>query len=295
MQILVTGARGKVGRHAVAAAVAAGHRVTASDIGAPSYGPPIDPAAPPYIRADLRDYGETAGLIQTVQPDVVVHTAGLPDPVHDPAHIVFGTNTMTTFNVAEAVFRCGVGRLVYTSSETATGFMSAQGGPQLPDYLPVDEEHPIRPHEPYALSKYLGEQILDALVRRSTATAVSVRPSLVLEPGEYASFVAPLQASAKKAVKPFFNQWSYVDADDLGELIVLAATANTPGHEVVYAAQPDNMLGRPLAELLELAYGDSAPPLGTLDRPDAGPESIAKARKLFGWDPKRSWRDHLPS
>jgi UDP-glucose 4-epimerase len=294
MRILVTGARGKVGSRVVAAAQAAGHKVTAADVVPATYGPPADPGEAPYLKADLRDYGEAVGLVQKAQPDVVVHAAGIPSPAHDPSYVVFDTNTLANFHVAEAVARCGVGRLVYLSSETVPGFITAER-PFLPDYLPVDEAHPARPQDGYALSKFVGERICDALVQRSDATAVSVRPSFVLSPDDYTGFVARLQAASQDKVRPFFNQWSYVDVDDLADLVLLAAVADTPGHEVVYAAQPDNLLGRPLAELLRLAYGASAPPLREVSRPDAGGIAIDRARELFGWDPKRSWRDHLPA
>ena len=35
--------------------------------------------------------------------------------------------------------------------------------PPLPDYLPVDEDHPRRPQDPYGLTKIVGEQLCDAL------------------------------------------------------------------------------------------------------------------------------------
>ncbi|HEX3957715.1 MAG TPA: hypothetical protein VHZ03_13950 [Trebonia sp.] len=50
-------------------------------------------------------------------------------------------------------------------------------------------------------------------------------------------------------------------------------------------------MGLPLAEMLTQAYGEDAPPVRALDRPDAGGICIAKARAMFGWNPKRSWRD----
>jgi UDP-glucose 4-epimerase len=287
MRILVTGARGKVGSRVVTAALAAGHRVTTTDIGTPVYGP--EPGKPPYIRADLTDYGQAVAVVQRARPDVVVHTAGIPDPAHDAPHVVFATNASATYNVAEAVARTGVRRLVYLSSETVPGFVTAER-PFLPDYLPVDEEHPVRPQDGYALSKAVGEVICDALVRRADVDVVSVRPSLVLTADTYADVVPYVQGSGGRRIP---NQWSYVDADDLAELVVLAATADTEGHEVVYAAQPDNLLGRPLAEAVEEAYGTSAPPLRELARPDAGGIAIDKARTMFGWDPQRSWRDHV--
>ena len=74
---------------------------------------------------------------------------------------------------------------------------------------------------------------------------------------------------------------------------MVAAEATTAGHEVVYAAQSDNIMGRPFVELVHAALGDQAPPLRPLDRDDAGGISIGKARRLFGWTPKRFWRDYL--
>ncbi|MBN9789964.1 MULTISPECIES: NAD(P)-dependent oxidoreductase [unclassified Pseudonocardia] len=285
MRILVTGALGKVGAATVAAARAAGHEVTASDQAPPSYGP-TDPDAAPYVRADLTDLGRTVDLVGRVRPDAVVHTAGIPEPFQDTEVAVFETNVGALFHVIEAVRTVGVPRLVVMSSETAPGYMT--GDPvQLPDRLPVDEEHPLRPREAYALTKVLGEQMVDALVRRTDnatpVTAVSIRPSLVTTPEVYEGYVRRLREGP---VEPSFNQWTFVDADDLGDLVVRAATADTPGHEVVYAAQPDNVLGEPLADLVAAAYGDDAPPIGELERPDAGALSIAKARRLFGWEPR---------
>jgi UDP-glucose 4-epimerase len=288
MRILVTGARGKVGSRVVGAAQAAGHKVTATDIGAPVYGMP-EPGQAPYVRADLTDYGQAIATVQRARPDVVVHAAGIPDPAHDAPHVVFATNVTATFNVAEAVARSGVRRLVYVSSETVPGFVTAER-PFLPDYLPVDEEHPVRPQDGYGLSKAVGEAICDALVRRADVAVVSVRPSFVITADTYASVLPVVQGGRSR---PIPNQWSYVDADDLADLLVRAAVADTSGHEIVYAAQPDNLLGRPLAELLREAYGTAAPPLRELPRPDAGGIAIDKARKLFGWDPQRSWRDHM--
>jgi nucleoside-diphosphate-sugar epimerase len=254
---------------------------------ASGYGPPF--GGVPYLHADLTDYGQTVAVVLRARPEVVVHTAGIPEPTHDAAHVIFANNAVSTFNVAEAVARTGVRRLVYTSSETALGFVTAERR-WLPDYLPVDEDHPLRPQDGYALSKAVGEHICDALVRRSDVTAVSVRPSLVLTPQTYRDVREGVVADPRMGA---FNQWSYVDADDLAELLVLAAAGDTSGHEVVYAAQPDNIAGLPLADLLAAVHGDAAPPMRPLDRPDAGGISIAKARKVFGWSPQRSWRDHI--
>lgn len=288
MRVLITGARGKVGSFAASAFQAAGHRVTLTDIVPASYGLPDGPTLR-YFKADLTDFGAAASVVMTVTPDVIIHTAGIPDNSHDPGPTIFANNIVATYNITEAAARTGVGRLVVTSSETALGFVTAER-PFLPDYLPVDEEHPRRPQEAYSLSKSLGEDLCDSFVRRCDGTAVSIRPSLVLAPNDYPRMAALLQRPG-----PSFNHWSYIDVQDLAELIVLAATASTSGHEVIYAAQSDNYLGRPFVELVQETFGERAPALRDLERDDASGISNAKARRLFGWDPKRSWRDYLPA
>lgn len=152
-------------------------------------------------------------MLGRARPQAVMHTAAIPDPVHDPAHVVFATNTTIAFNVAEAVAQLRVPRLVSLSSETIPGFVTAER-PFLPDYLPVDEAHLVRPQDAYALSKSVSEHIIDALVRRADVTAVSVRASLVFTPDMYRDFLTALQAAP---LRPIPNQWSYVDVRDLAD------------------------------------------------------------------------------
>jgi UDP-glucose 4-epimerase len=286
-RVLITGGRGKVGRHAADALAARGHHVVLTDIAGARYGP-APQGALPYVRADLTDYGQVVGTVVKAAPEVIVHAAGIPDPAHDAPSVIFSNNVLSTFNIAEASARLGVRRLVYISSETALGFITAER-PDAPDYIPVDERHPVRPQDAYALSKALGERICDAVVLRSDVTAVSIRPSLVLDDDDYPNILPRFQGSPETTG---FNIWSYVDVRDLAELIALAAEADTAGHEVVYAAAPDNMIGTPLAELVTRAWPDRATTLRPLDRDDASGIDCSKARQLFGWRTTRSWREH---
>jgi nucleoside-diphosphate-sugar epimerase len=88
------------------------------------------------------------------------------------------------------------------------------------------------------------------------------------------------------------NLWSYIDAYDLADAIVLATESELSGHEVFYIASPDNVGGRNFGEILHQYYGDKIE-LRPTSRPDASGISTEKAQRMLGWTPKRSWRDYL--
>ena len=284
MKVLVTGANGKVGGAVSAALLGAGHEVVATDLARPVFERQLE-GEPAYLQADLTDAGHAYAVARGV--DAVVHAAAIPDPAHNPPAVVFGNNLMAAFNVLEAAVRSGVRRFVNVSSETVPGYFFPER-PFLPDYLPVDEEHPVRPQDPYAIAKHFGEQLMDAAVRRSDLRCLSVRPSWVQWEGNYERNLGP----DVRDPGPSSGFWSYVDLYDLAELIRLAVESDLPGHEVVYGASPDNSTGRPLAELVRRHYGDRVP-LRPLAREDASGISCAKAERLLGWRPTRSWRDYL--
>ena len=152
---------GKVGTATAAALVTAGHEVTCTDLMRGVFERP-QPGEPAYLQADLTSAGDAFAVVRGM--NAVVHAAAIPDPTHNPPATVFQNNLMATFNVLEAAVRFGVSRFVNISSETVPGFFFPER-PFLPDYVPVDEDHPIRPQDPYALSKYFGELLMDAAVR----------------------------------------------------------------------------------------------------------------------------------
>lgn len=285
MKVVITGSRGKVGRATVQAFVDAGHDVLGVDLVQPVF----DAGAPVpgrYVKADLTDAGSAYSVVAGA--DAVVHMAAIPQPTGNPPHVVFQTNMMSTFNLLEAAVRFGVPRFVNVSSESVIGHFFPER-PFLPDYVPVDEQHPLYPQDPYALSKVFSEQMMDAAVRRSDIRAISIRPSTVHTDDNYEVNLGPQIRDASN-LSP--NFWSYIDVDDLADALVLAAESDLPGHEVFYIASPDNAGGRDFAATVREYYGDQVE-LRELDRVDASGISIAKARRMLGYDPKRSWRDHL--
>lgn len=285
MRILVTGARGKVGAASVTALQSAGHDVTACDLTPPVF-ERAPAGAPRYLRADLADAGDAFAAVRG--QDAVIHAAAIPDPTHNAPHRVFQNNLMATFNCLEAAVRFGVPRFVNVSSETVPGFFFPER-PFVAEYAPVDEDHPIRPQDPYALAKHFGEQLMDAAVRRSDVRCVSIRPSWVQWEGNYEHNLGP---AVRDPAEPSVSFWSYIDVYDLADALRLAAESDLDGHEVMYIASPDNYTGRPLAELVRRDHG-GAVALGDLSREDASGISCAKAERLLGYAPSRSWRDYL--
>jgi nucleoside-diphosphate-sugar epimerase len=284
MRILVTGARGKLGAATLHHLLRTGHEVTAVDRLPPVY---ERAGQVRYVQADLTDAGHAAAVVPG--HDAVVHAAGIPSPVKNPPHEVFGTNLMATYHTVEAAERSGVGRFVHLSSETVPGFSYPKRYFHA-QYVPIDELHPVAPQDTYALSKWFGEQLMDAAVARSDVTAVSVRPTWVQWEGNIERNVGPIVRARGEDKSASF--WSYVVVDDLAELLTTAATADITGHEVVYAAAADNANGLPLHDLVRRHFGDAVR-LRPVPRADASGISCVKADKLLGWAPLRSWRDLL--
>jgi nucleoside-diphosphate-sugar epimerase len=287
VKVLVTGSRGKVGRALVPTLTRAGHDVRATDLALPTWDR-IEPGEPEdYWQADLTDSGAAYAVVRGC--DAVVHTAAIPQPVHNPPHVVFGNNLMSTFNVVEACVAWGVGRLVSFSSETVPGFIFAHR-PFRPDYLPVDEDHPVRPQDPYALAKWFGELMCDRAVERSELRCTTIRPSWVQDEGSYERNLGPIVRDPSVLIG---NYCSYVDVHDLCDAVVLALATDLPGHEVFYVASPDTIGGHPLADTVATHYDGAGIELRPTERPDASAVSSAKAQRLLGWRPTRSWRDYL--
>lgn len=285
MKVVITGAHGKVGRAATQSLIEAGHDVLATDLTRPRFDPEPEGSAR-YQMADLTDAGEAFAVIRGAE--AVVHAAAIPDPLHNPPHVVFRTNLMATFNVLEASIRFGVKRFVNISSETVPGFCFPERE-ILPVYAPVDERHPVHPQDPYALSKYFGELLMNAAVERSDIRCISLRPSWVQNEDNYEQNLGP-QVRGPAGLSA--NLWSYVDVYDLADAIVLATESDLPGHEVFYIASADNFGSRNFGEILNQLYGDKIE-LRPTSRPDASGISSEKAQRMLGWTPKRSWRNYL--
>lgn len=232
-------------------------------------------------QADLTDRGDVFDLVTKFDPDAVVHWGAIPDPTGHAGGHVFENNVVSTYNVLDSAGRVGAD-VVWASSESAYGFPFAAETP-LPDYLPVDEDHPVRPEDPYGTSKVVGEDVAEMVVRQYGVSVVSIRPSWIQYPGEYeCQAVDPTEGGVG-------NFWSYVDVRDIVGVVEAALEADVEGHEPVLAAAAENYVGRPTVELVEDWFGE-VPDEVNLEGEESA-MSTAKAGEVFGWEPQHSWRD----
>jgi nucleoside-diphosphate-sugar epimerase len=274
--VVVTGGSGKAGRAVVADLVAHGYEVTNVDAAASR-----NPDEPTLI-ADLTDLGQTIEALGGA--DAVIHLAAIPAPNVLPDGETFRVNMMSTYNVFSAATQLGLEKVVWASSETLIGLPFER---EQPRYAPIDEEHPRLPEFHYALSKLAGEVIAEQFNRWTGIPFVALRYSNVMEEADYLRFPAFSEDPQSRA----WNLWGYVDARDVAQCTRLALERDVPGAEAFLVAAADTCMTQPSADLMAEFYPDV--PIRT---PVPGHEtllSIAKARRILGYRPAHSWRDHF--
>ncbi|MET4635987.1 NAD-dependent epimerase/dehydratase family protein [Kaistia defluvii] len=280
MRIVITGSSGLLGRHVAAAAVAAGHDV----LGIDSVPPPAG-SGWRHVTADLTDLGIAMQLVRDA--DAVFHIAAIPRPTGRAAAEVFQTNMALAYNVIEASALSGVTRFVYASSFSIFGYPFFTNWPkQL--YLPIDDNHPAGPQDAYGLSKWLGEEMVQAAVARGAFTAVSLRMPWVQTPEGFAGQIGPRRASGDAGR----DLWSYIDARDAADAFLLALQAPVEGHARVMISAADSYMDEPTAELAERAFPDvTRNPMPGF----ASTFDLDNARRTLGYEPRHSWRDYPTS
>ena len=117
-----------------------------------------------FRATDHTERAEALDLIAEFRPEAIVHFVAYPTPTRHADGRVFETNTMSTYDTLVAASQAGA-RIVWALSESTYGFPFAEE-PFLPDALPITEDHPKRPEDPYGTSKVVGEEIRRMVARR---------------------------------------------------------------------------------------------------------------------------------
>lgn len=148
MRIMVTGGAGFIGSHIVDYAIAEGHEVLIVDDLSRGYEKNINPKAK-FVKCDISSEA-LEEVFRTFKPEVVIHHAAQIDvqcsikqPMHDAK-----VNVLGTINILECMRKYGAKKIIYPSSAAIYG---------NPQYLPVDEKHPVQPLSPYGITKYVPE------------------------------------------------------------------------------------------------------------------------------------------
>ena len=275
--IVVTGAAGRLGRMVVQLLVDQGREVLATDQ------LDADDLPTEFVRCDLVD-AEAAGDVLK-GAEAVVHMGAIPGPLRDPPRVIFDNNVASTFNVMMSAAELGLRRVVFSSSAFGMGW-AHEGDAFVPLYLPLDEEHPMMPFEPYGLSKQVGEDIGRMIARNSDTTVVSLRFTNVALPEVISEFPwpAPTPDSPLTLV-----MWAYADARDVAEAHALALDAEIEEYEAFMLAQPSSRFEEPTIDLVRNNFGDRIEIREGLDG-TASVISTEKAQRLLGWTPRHDWR-----
>lgn len=283
-KVLVTGGSGAVGRYVVDELLQHGYRVGVLDLVAPL------PVQLVFHQADILDLDAVLRAMDGY--DAVIHVAGIPHPLNDPAKRVFDVNVNGTFNTLEAAAQHGIDKVVMTSSESTLGFAFMTHVMQ-PVSLPIDEQHPNRPQDPYGLSKVVCEQICRSYSARYLMRTVCLRaPWIWLPQAAQRPFYQNLVTDYPSWSK---NLWAFVDARDVATAHRLALESRLESlHEAFFITAAENWTGLDSRDLLARFYPDVAAKAIAPDLVGAASLiSHAKARRMLGYKPRFGVRDTL--
>ena len=219
--------------------------------------------------------------------DWVFHLAGIGDivPSIENPKQYYDCNVTGTFNVLESSRAVGVKKIIYAASSTCYG---------IPDNYPTAETADIRPQFPYALTKYMGEQLIMHWSQTYNIPAISLRLFNVYGPrsrtsGAYGAVFGVFLAQ-KLAEKPYTivgdgkQTRDFTCVSDIAAAFIAAAESDVSGEIINIGSDNTYSVNR----LVELLDGDVVHIPKRPGEPDCTWADISKARKLLNWKPKVS-------
>lgn len=274
MKIAVAGCDGFVGRYVCKQLAEKGHDVIKIDI---SQG------------IDLCD----RSVIEDIKPvECFIHLANLvyvPASYEDPEKF-YRINYLTTLNALE-ICRKFKARLIYASSYVYG----------TPEYLPVDENHPINPFNPYAQTKVICEKLCEGYHRDFKVNVSILRPFNLYGVGQGGMLLIPeiisqlKEGKDKIQLKAASPRRDYVNVVDVAAAIV-ACTEDTNDFDIYNVCSGESVSVREITEIVnkhlktkvEFLFAES-------DRPNEVNETRGSCEKLksIGWNPTVSFEEGI--
>lgn len=293
MTDVVTGGAGFIGSHLVDRLVADGRQVRVIDNfrkGSPQNLEQHEGCkSVEIVRADVTDLDALGHALEGAER--VFHLAALADIVPSIEHpeIYFQSNVVGTLNVLQAAHAVGVKRLVYAASSSCYG---------IPDEYPTSEAAEIRPQYPYALTKYMGEQLVTHWGEVYNLPALSLRFFNVYGPrvrtdGAYGAvfgvFLAQLIAGKPLTIVGDGTQTrDFTFVTDAVDALITAADSDKSGNILNVGSRNTYSVNR----LVELLGANSVVHIPKRPgEPDCTWADVAKIERVLGWRAKVSFED----
>lgn len=222
--------------------------------------------------------------------EVLFHMAGVTNISlsFEKPHYVYVNNVVGTLNMLEWCRKNDVKKMVFLST-----FVYG-----VPQYLPVDEEHPAAPTNPYSTSKLIAEEICQAYCRDYGLNIAVLRLFNVYGPGQKPDFVIPriieqlptgkvqLGASAPKR--------DFVYVDDVVDSIVSASLSEINGFEIFNIGSGISFSIKEIAAELSSLYFEATGNKVSVNYSDVLKKgdvadtvaNIEKAKRVLNWNPK---------
>lgn len=289
---LVTGGAGFIGSHLTDLLLSKGHHVTVVDNLCGGWMKNLREAEKNsnfrFIHGDIRDPKALKGLFDEI--DWVFHLAALADivPSIEKPRDYFETNVDGTFNVLEAAKAANVKRFLYAASSSCYG---------IAGQYPTPETAPVAPQYPYALTKYLGEQLVLHWAQVYKLPALALRLFNVFGPrsrttGVYGAVFGVFLAQ-KLYGKPYTvvgdgkqtRDFTYVG--DVADAFYTAAESNLTNEFMNVGSSGHYSVNR-LVELLggPITYIPKRP-----GEPDCTFADVSKIQQSLNWKAKTSFEE----
>jgi GDP-4-dehydro-6-deoxy-D-mannose reductase len=297
MRVLITGINGFVGGHLADHLLAAGRWDVWGLARQPALALGHLVGRVRYIAADMASFDQVVSALESARPEVIFHLAGQSNVARsfgDPAG-TFGANLITQTYLFQAILKLRQEPLVLIAGSNEIY------GAVHPSDLPIDEETPLRPVNPYAVSKAAQDLLAFQFFVSHRLRTIRLRPFNHIGPRQsdafvasaFAAQVAQIEAGHQPAVMRVGNlsaERDFTDVRDMVRAYELAALHGEPGEAYNIGVGRSVRVQRVLDILMALSTKDIAVEADpNRMRPADVPTVVCDSRRFrqrTGWEPQ---------